>query len=274
MRRPWFGGLVVLSALLVCGAPASTYSAGTRRLRAARTLHVKVSDARARGAITEYWFKKPNRFRIHYPDGSTVYCSGRVLVKREPGKKPITEPAPRSIPEDYQPMDFEPFFGGEAYGEPMGAGMYTFGGKKRRAQALKTTESAIFYGQAFLDARTGLPLGHRSMEYNDVTTDVWYPLVRLNERLPDSSSIRPAASPCRVRHRPCVLQRPPRAALLSPPVPHLPARRPPTASPPSPAAWARGARRHFPRLHPSLPYAAWASSAVKAHFEPLGCRSA
>lgn len=56
--------------------------------------------------------------------------------------------APARFPEEVQPLDFDAFFHADpTAGELMGTTDFTVGGRKRRVPWVKTTESAIEYGQ-------------------------------------------------------------------------------------------------------------------------------
>jgi len=163
------------------------HQAAEARLARAQTLHVRVQDGLARGAVTEHWFRAPNRFRVHYPDGRRAYCDGKTLVTVAAGGERSAGPAPRAVPEDYRLGDFAAFFERRALpGKVRSLEEFSFGGVTRRVWWVQTSESAIFFGMLFLDAKTFLPVGHRTTEYAEVVTSDYYSLVRLDEKLPDS----------------------------------------------------------------------------------------
>jgi hypothetical protein len=159
----------------------------------ARSLYVKVHDALT-NKDTEYWFKKPNRYKIIRPDGSRTYSDGLKRIEISASGKRRTGVAPKRFPEAIRMYDFESFFASKpVLGELMGVDDYEFGGVKRRVNWVKTTESAIVFGQAFLDPVTMLPIGHRTTEQDQVDVDQFYPVVRLDLILHDSD-FRPPAS--------------------------------------------------------------------------------
>lgn len=55
------------------------YRRATARLAAARSLHVKVRD-NLQHRTSEYWFRKPNRYKIVGGDGTQTLCDGQHLV--------------------------------------------------------------------------------------------------------------------------------------------------------------------------------------------------
>jgi outer membrane lipoprotein-sorting protein len=192
----WAGAAGLAAVVALAGAAAAAdavrargerlYGAAERKLAAAQTLHVQVKNALDRGRITEYWFRKPNRFRVNYADGSRAFCDGKTLVRIAEDGKRATAAAPAEVPQDDRPLDFESFFSGKAFpGKLRSLEVFEFGGIKRKAWWVQTTESAIMFGMMFVNPETGFPVGHKTTEMNEVVTNQWYPLIRLNEKLPD-----------------------------------------------------------------------------------------
>lgn len=205
MNRAFVGTLTCFAMLSVVAAgalrgtadaasarAARAYRQAMARLARAHSLHVTVHDALTR-QDAEYWYKKPNRFKVVRSDGSRVYCDGRTLARIGADGKRTSEKAPGTFPEDAQIMDFASFYEGKPVThELMGVDNYEFGGVTRRAYWAKTTESGIIFGQVFLNSSTMLPIGHHTSERDEETVSLYFPLVQLNPPLRDADFRPPA----------------------------------------------------------------------------------
>ncbi|MEP6754534.1 MAG: hypothetical protein ABJA67_03450 [Chthonomonadales bacterium] len=159
------------------------YAAVCARMARAKTLHVKVQDGLTK-IDSEYWFMKPNRFKMVSSNGIKVTCDGKQMVTISKDKTRKVEPAPKGFSEEIRLMDFRSFFESKPYTyEMMGAQVFEFRGKKYKTLWLKTTESAIEYGQAFIHPVSMIPLGHHTTLKDEVETDLYYPLVEINPEL-------------------------------------------------------------------------------------------
>ena len=177
-------GLTVIGLPPVSTAEAK-YRQFEKQLAKAKTLYVREKD-RGDGSIQNCWYEYPNKWRLDNDKGQIwEICDGKNWLQFY-NNKWHKQAAPKTISEDSVKAPFAAFVSRKTDGFGEWRGKTKFQpdpkGKAISCYWLKTTESAAFYGALYVDAKTSIPIGYEYSEYSEMTRNLFFQKVKLNEK--------------------------------------------------------------------------------------------